>query len=215
MAYGKRSLASPLRLTIPWYALFAAALAFLLMSATHSVAQANSGNSSMATVPAGTRMMVRMTDAVNSNSNNRNDRFRGQLEANLMAGDTVVAPKGTAVFGRLVTANASGNTSGGELELEITDIQLNGQMFSLVTNTASMQGDNAQNTGQTGRGAGMGAAVGAIAGGFSGAAVGAGTGAVAGRVAQGASTSGQVVNVPANTLLEFTLDHPVSLPITR
>jgi hypothetical protein len=73
----------------------------------------SSGNT--VTVPAGTRMLVRMKDAVDSDNSRPNERFDGLLEANLMAGDVLVAPKGTTVYGRLLTAESSGRTSGGEL----------------------------------------------------------------------------------------------------
>ncbi len=65
------------------------------------------------TVPAGTRIMARMIDPIDSDRNRENDRFRGVLEANLMAGNVVVAPKGTTVFGRLVSA---GLPAGGLVE---------------------------------------------------------------------------------------------------
>jgi hypothetical protein len=44
-----------------------------------------------AAVPAGTRLMVKMIDSVDSDKSNPNDRFRGSVEANLMAGSVVVA----------------------------------------------------------------------------------------------------------------------------
>jgi hypothetical protein len=80
-------------------------------------AQAGSPNHqspATATVPAGTRLMVKMIDSVDSDKSNPNDRFRGSLEANLMAGNVVVAPKGTTVFGRVLTAESAGR-SGGQL----------------------------------------------------------------------------------------------------
>jgi len=92
-----------------------------------------------ATVPAGTRLMVKMIDSVDSDKSNPNDRFRGSLEANLMAGNVVVAPKGTTVFGRVLTAESAGR-SGGQLEFDLTDIMLNGQTFSLDTSSNQVQG---------------------------------------------------------------------------
>ena len=178
-------------------------------SSTNPQASATGGANS-ATVPAGTRMMVRMIDAVDSEKSRPNDRFRGSLEANLMAGEVVVAPKGTTVFGRLLTAESAGRGAGGQLEFDLTDIMINGQMHSLATSSKQVQGEGA--SGQTSSGARTGAAVGAITGGVGGAARGAGAGAVAGKIS-GGTTSGERVNVPAGTLVEFALDHPVSLPV--
>jgi hypothetical protein len=156
-------------------------------------------------------MMVKMVDAVDSETSQPGQRFRGSLEANLMAGDLVVAPKGTTVFGRLLTAQSAGGRSGGQLEFDLTDIVLNGQTYSLSTSSNQAQGEGSAS--QAGTGAKAGAAVGAIGGGLGGAMRGAGVGAVAGHAA-GANTTGEKVKVPAGTLVEFTLDHPVSLPVT-
>ncbi len=158
-------------------------------------------------------MMVKMIDPVDSKKNNENDRFRGSLEANLSVGNEVVAPKGTTVFGRLVTAQAASSGQRAQLEFDLTDIMIDGQMYSLATSSKQMQGEDAGG-GQTGRGAGKGAAIGTVAGGFSGAVRGAGVGAIAGNIA-GGTTHGEQVNVPAGALVEFTLEHPVSLPAAQ
>jgi hypothetical protein len=173
--------------------------------------QANNAAGNMATVPTGSRIMVKMVDSVDSERNQANDRFRGSLEANLMAGDIVVAPKGTTVFGRLLTSDSAGR-SGGQLEFDLTDILINGQTYSLSTSSNQAQGGTSG--GGTGTGARTGAAVGALAGGLGGAVRGAGTGAIVGTAAGGA-TSGERVNIPAGTLVEFNLDHPVSLPVAQ
>ena len=188
-------------------------LSVALAGAQQNAAQSSSTNptGNMATVPTGTRMMVKMVDSVDSERNQANDRFRGSLEANLMAGDVVVAPKGTTVFGRLLTADSAGR-SGGQLEFDLTDIVINGQTYSLSTTSNQAQGGTG--SGGTGTGARTGAAVGALTGGIGGAVRGAGTGAIVGTAA-GGSTSGERVNIPAGTLVEFNLDHPVSLPIAQ
>jgi len=138
----------------------------LALSVALSVAQQNAGApgtrsasanpaGNMATVPTGARLMVKMVDSVDSERNQANDRFRGSLEANLMAGDVVVAPKGTTVFGRLLTADSAGR-SGGQLEFDLTDIVINGQTYSLSTTSNQAQGGTG--SGGTGTGARTGAA---------------------------------------------------------
>jgi len=154
--------------------------------------------------------MVKMLDAVDSETSQPDQRFRGTLEANLMAGDVVVAPKGTTVFGRLLRAEAAAGGSGGQLEFDLTDIVINGQTYSLATSSNQAQGQGSGS--QAGTGASAGAAVGAISGGLGGAIRGAGAGAVAGHVS-GGNTRGETVKLPAGTLVEFNLEHPVSLPV--
>ena len=179
--------------------------------ATSSQASA-AGSNGTATVPAGTRIMVRMVDAVDSETSQPDQRFRGSLETNLMAGDVVVAPKGAAVFGRLLAAKSAGSRAGGQLEFDLTDIMINGQTYSLATSSNQVQGQEASGP-TASAGAKTGAAVGAVTGGMGGIIRGAGAGAIAGQVS-GANTQGEKVKVPAGTLVEFTLDHPVSFPVT-
>lgn len=179
------------------------------VGATASQTSASSPNT--VTLPAGTRLMVKMVDGVDSETSQPDQRFRGSLAANLMAGDVLVASKGTTVFGRLLTAESSGARSGGQLEFDLTDIVINGQTYSLSTSSNQAQGQAPSS--QTGTGASAGAAVGAITGGLGGAIRGAGAGAVAGHVS-GGNARGEKVKIPAGALVEFNLDHPVSLPAT-
>ena len=154
--------------------------------------------------------MVTTADAVDSEKSQPDQRFRGSLEADLMAGDVVVAPKGTTVFGRLIAAESASARSGGRLEFDLTDIVINNQTYSLATSSNEVQGQSPES--QSGTGAKAGAAVGAVAGGMSGAIRGAGAGVVASKVSRG-NTQGETVKIPAGTLVEFTLDHPISLPV--
>lgn len=186
-------------------------IAFFLSSLiAPSVRAAADDATSTATLASGTRIMVRTADAVDSEKSQPDQRFRGELETDLMAGDVVVAPKGTTVFGRLIAAESAGSKSGGRLEFDLTDIVINGQTYSLATSSNEVQGQNGGS--QAGTGAKAGAAVGAVVGGMSGAVRGAGAGVVASKVSQG-NSQGETVKLPAGTLVEFTLDHPLSLPI--
>ena len=65
-----------------------------------------------------------------------------------------------------------------------------------------------------GGGAAAGAVIGAIVGGGKGAAIGAGVGAGAGTAVQ-VMTRGEQVHVPSETLLEFSLDQPVTVPMSQ
>jgi hypothetical protein len=65
------------------------------------------------TVPAGTRLLVRMVDGVDSSKQKVGYRFTANLETNLQVGDTVVARGGATVYGRLENAKSAGNMKGG------------------------------------------------------------------------------------------------------
>jgi len=165
----------------------------------------------MVTVPAGTRILVRMTDSVDSSRNRVGSIFTASLQTNLQVGNQVVARAGTPVHGRLAESRSAGRVAGrSELQLELTDIIINGTAFPLLTGEYSVQGSNA--AGGTARrgigGAGLGAAIGAIGG-------NAGRGAAIGAVAGGGSSlisRGEQVRIPSETLLEFRLQQPASLP---
>ncbi len=169
------------------------------------------------TVPAGTRILVRMIDSVDSDKNKVGDRFRASLEEDLIVADTVVAPKGTDVYGRLAEAKEAGKLSGrSQLKLELTDILINQQLQPIMSGDyevsgKSRGGDTAK---KVGGGAVIGAVIGAIAGGGKGAAIGAGVGAGAGTAIQ-VLTKGEQVRVPSETMLEFRIEQPFTVKLAR
>lgn len=169
------------------------------------------------TVPAGTRLLVRMVDGVDSSKQKVGYRFTADLETNLQVGDLVVAPGGTTVYGRLANAKSAGNMSGGaELTLELTDIVINGTAHPLLTSTYEVrsQGKGSNTAKKIVGGAGLGALIGGLAGGGKGAAIGLGAGAATG-TAVSAATKGKQVSVPSESLLEFRLAQPATLPVVR
>jgi len=169
------------------------------------------------TVPAGTRILVRTSDTLDSSRQSAGARFGGTLETNLMAEGVTVARAGTVVHGQLASANSAGRMAGSsELVLELTDIVINGTPIPIVTNTFQVEGrgSGGQTTRSVARGAGLGTAIGAVAGGGRGAAIGAVSGGALG-TARAANSQGQQVTVDRGTLLEFRLQHPVSLPRPR
>ncbi len=167
------------------------------------------------TVPAGTRILIRMVDSIDTTKQTKGYRFTATLETNLQAEDTVVAPRGTTLYGRLVEASSAGRMSGSsELTLELTDIVINGTAYPLLTSTYEVKGKG--EGGNTAKkvvgGAGLGALIGGIAGGGKGAGIGAAAGAATGTAVAGAK-KGQQLQIPSETLLEFRLQQPVSLPV--
>jgi hypothetical protein len=165
------------------------------------------------TIPAGQPMLVRMIDGVDSSKNHVGDIFHASLETDLVIGGSVVARKGTDVYGRLANAQEAGHIKGSaELQLELTRMVVNGQDYPVVSSDYTLKGKGrGTNTAEkVGGGAALGAMIGAIAGGGKGAAIGAGVGAGAGGAVQ-VFTRGQQVKVPSETLLEFRLQQPVTL----
>lgn len=169
------------------------------------------------TVPADTRILVRMVDSVDSSKQKEGYRFTATLETNLQVDDVVVAPRGTTVYGRLTRAESAGRMSGGaNLTLRLTDIVINDTAHPLPTSSFSVrsQGKGEKTTRRILGGTGLGAMIGGIAGGGAGAAIGALSGAAAG-TAVSAAKPGQQVLIPSESLLEFRLAQAVHLPAGR
>ena len=166
---------------------------------------------SMMTVPAGTSLLIRMVDNVDSSKSPPGSRFTAVLETNLQVGNTIVAPAGTTVHGRLAQAKQAGRMAGkSELTLELTDIVIGGTAYALLSSDYQVKGKSsgARSAKRVLGGAGLGAIIGGIAGNAGmGAAIGAAAGTTAALVQKG-----QAISVPSETLLEFRLEQPASLP---
>src|ERR1700734_2021097 len=181
------------------------------MTAVTAAAQKN------ITVPAGTRILIRTVDAIDSSKQKAGFKFTANLETNLQADNVVVARRGTPVYGVLATASSAGKMKGSsELGLELTDIVINGTSYPLLTSSYEIEGKG--EGGNTAKkvigGAGLGALIGGIAGGGKGAGIGALIGGGAG-TAVASSKKGQQLSIPSESLLEFRLAQPVDLPAAR
>ena len=178
---------------------------------------ATAQNTQRVTVPAGMRLLIRTIDPIDSSKQKAGYRFTAGLETNLQAEDTVVAPRGSTVYGRLAEASSAGRMSGSsQLTLELTDIVINGTAYPLLTSTFEVKGkgEGKKTAGKVLGGTGLGALIGGLAGGGTGAAIGALAGA-AGGTAVAASKKGEQLQIPSESLLEFRLEQPVSLPIAE
>jgi hypothetical protein len=166
------------------------------------------------TIPAGTRISVRMIDGVDSTQNHPGDRFQASLQEPLTANGNILVPKGADVYGRLTESKESGKFSGkSQLLLELTGIVVNGQTVPIVTGEYELTGKSrgASTAKRTVGGAAVGSIIGAIAGGGKGAAIGAGVGGAAGAGSE-IITKGDQVKIPSETLLDFTLQQELSIP---
>jgi hypothetical protein len=188
----------------------AAAFAPAAMPA-NSMADSPSGGD--VTIPAGQSLLVRMIDGVDSSKNHVGDVFHASLETDLTIGNTIVARKGTDVYGRLADAQKSGTFTGkSELQLELTRIVIDGKDYPVVSSDYTLQGkgQGSSTAKKVGIGAIAGTIIGAAAGGGKGAAIGAAAGGATGAGVQ-VLTKGAQVKVPSETLLEFRLQQPATV----
>jgi hypothetical protein len=196
------------------FTLAPAASSGMQMAPAAAPAATAAGNGSQVTVPAGTRLLVRMIDSVDSDRNHVGDRFRASLEQDFTVDGIVVAPRGADVYGRLSEAKEAGHFGGkSQLRLELTDILINNRLQPIMTGDYEVAGSSrgSDTAKKVGIGAVAGTVIGAIAGGGKGAAIGAGVGAGAGGAIQ-VMTKGEQVHVPSETVLEFRVEQAFSVP---
>jgi hypothetical protein len=166
-----------------------------------------------AEIPAGTELVVRMVDSINSEEHTAGQKFAATLDAPLMVDGEEVVPAGTDVTVELMEAKSAGRMAGrSELKVEAVQLKFQGRTYYLSTSTFEQRGSSrGKNTAaKVGGGAAIGAAIGAIAGGGKGAAIGAVIGAGGGTAVQ-AMTKGQQIKIPSETRIEFRLDAPVEV----
>lgn len=156
------------------------------------------------TVPAGTHLMVNLDSAIDSRQHKAGHKFTATLEGDIVANNTVVAPRGSKVYGQLTATKKSGRLAGrSEMQITLTQILINNQLKPIVTSGVKAVTDStAKKTAGT---VARGAVIGALADGKKGARTGA-------KIGAGVSvlTSGNQINIPAGTLLDFTLGAPLT-----
>jgi hypothetical protein len=163
------------------------------------------------TVPYGTELVVRLTESLSSELNEKGDTFLGSLASPVMVGDRVVIPAEAGVEGKVIDVQSAGRFSGRpRLAVAMTRLTYNGKIYELRSSQYSKQGASRdlRAVAAIGGGAGVGAIIGAIVGGGRGAAIGSVIGAGAGTGAQAASKAPQVT-LPAETVLNFRLQTPL------
>jgi hypothetical protein len=161
----------------------------------------------------GTQLTVRLVDPIDSEKNQTGDTFHATLNTALASEGEEAIPAGTDIIGHLVDVKSAGKFAGqSEVVLQLDSIHSGGQTYTLQTDQYRKQAaSRSKNTGEkVGGGAILGGIIGAIAGGGKGAAIGAAAGAGAGGAVQGATKS-QQIKLPSETVLNFTLQAPITV----
>ena len=165
------------------------------------------------TIEQGTQMTIRLIDSIDTEKNQVGDTFHATLNAPLSAEGMEAIPAGTDVTGHIVDLKSAGKFAGQSLVvLQLDSISSNGKSYSLQTDQYRKEGSSrGKNTAEkVGGGAIIGGIIGAIAGGGKGAAIGSAAGAGVGGGAQAASKK-QSIKLPSETVLNFTLQAPVTV----
>ena len=175
--------------------------------ATREAEMAQTGPAPTLSVPEGTRLVVRMSDSVDSNRHGAGHRFRGQLESAVVIDGVTVLPRGTVLHGQVMGAQQSGRAVGSSsLSLAFTDVMIDDVLHPISTHGMNARTDNeaGRTVGRTARAAAIGGLIDGRSGARTGARVGAGVSIL---------TSGASVNVPRGTIVETSLRVALVLPM--
>ena len=156
-------------------------------------------------VPAGTKLLVRTQEPIDSNRHRAGHRFTCVLEGDLKVGDRVAAKKGTIVYGQLTAAKQSRRLVGrSEMLIVLNGISVNGKIVPMQSGECKAVSENTtkKTLGRTARAAVIGGLIDGSDGAKTGAKVGLGASVL---------TRGSSIHIPKGTLLEFPLRAQVKI----
>ena len=169
----------------------------------------------MATIPAGSRVRVRLQQAISTEKNSPGDPFVATLDEPLMVNGKMLAPRGSQVEGLLTDVTDSGRVEGrASLTMVLRTLEVGGKQYDLETQPLTLvaQSTKKKDAKVIAGSAAAGAVIGAIAGGGKGAAVGAGIGGGSG-TGYVLATKGDPVAYGPETRFTFSLAGPLDLPV--
>ncbi|MGC2400852.1 MAG: hypothetical protein WA510_13760 [Acidobacteriaceae bacterium] len=170
------------------------------------------------TLPRGTRLEVRLNQAIDVKHAAAGDRFSGTLAQPVVDGNTVVVPAGSSATGEVLVARRRGRFKGKSvIALTLTRLDVNGTEYRIDTGnlSRSKKGKGKRSAALIGGGAGMGMLIGGLATGGVGLLVGGLAGGGAG-VLGAAFTGNRDISIPAETVVTFRLQDALTLaPVTQ
>ena len=154
------------------------------------------------TLPAGTKLMVRLDQQLDSSSAIQGQSWTGTLVNDIPVGNRVALKSGTPVDGLVVAVKRGGHfRESGSLSLRL--IRANDAAVATDVLTRDKEG-HWKSGAKIGGGTVLGAAIGGLTGGATGAVVGGAVGATTGTVAA-ATTGKKPAAIPTEAVLTFTV----------
>ena len=175
--------------------------------------QAYQAPSGPVTIPQGTLLQLRTSEAVVSKRAKDGEPVQFTVIQDVAFGGVLAIPRGATVHGVVSEVKKAGDLGGSaSLTLTLTSLDLGGQNYPLETDAFKVKGPNkaGQTVGNGVGGAILGAIIGGAIGRGEGAAIGAGAGAAAG-VGASAASGGPNAWIPAEALVSFHLKAPLTV----
>ncbi len=155
-----------------------------LQSSSSAFSQpSSSATTSTLTVTAGTVLRVRMANQLSTARQQPGDPFTAYLDSDLLVNGRIVAARGGQVYGRV-----SKSRPGVEMVLSLTEVSLNYRLAPVITNEVTVDARRSQSLSSS-----TGTDISSVLGGGSG--------------GQGA------IQIPAQSVLEFRLQQPLSIEL--
>ena len=177
------------------------------------VAQVPEGPHDPVDLAKGTLVKVRSSEPLDSKKAKPGTPVEFTVVRDVYAAGVLAIPRGATVRGEVVDVKKAGALEGhAELALKLDTLELGGRSYALDSDQFEVKSPNkaGRTAGNAFGGAVLGAIIGGAVGGGSGAAIGAGAGAVGGTAAS-AATPGPRVWIPAEALMDFHLNAPVTV----
>ncbi len=168
------------------------------------------------TIPAGTRIHIRLENAFSADKNSSGDRFAASLDGSLMAGSKVLAPSQSKLLGHLTRTKEPGWGKGrARLTMMLQKLTVDGKEYDLKTHPLTLVARNTVTRDPEEIGGAAGGTLNvAIKGGNNGVAIGAGAGGNSG-TGYLLATKGPPNAYGPELHFAFTLSRPLELPVYR
>jgi hypothetical protein len=160
-------------------------------------------------VPRSTSLSVRMGQTVSAKESSVGDSFSGVLAQSVVVKGVSVFRAGTPVTGTVTASKGQGRFKG-DGALGITISRVGDYKVSTSAYEKTANGKGKRTAGFIGGGGGGGALIGGLAGGGKGALIGGLLGAGAG-TAGAVFTGNKNISIPAETVVTFTLEEPLTV----
>ena len=176
-------------------------------SSSSSTSTASTRPAGTVEIPVGTEIDVRLQNALNSGTNQVEDRFEATTLVDVGVNSRVVIPAGSLMRGVITQVEPATRTNRtARMTVSFDQVTVNGQAYAIRgTVSQAIEGSGIKGeTARIGTGAGVGAVIGGLLGGFKGALAGiliGGGGTIA-------ATEGKEVQLPQGTVLRVRLDSP-------
>jgi hypothetical protein len=164
------------------------------------------------TLPSGTMLPVRLTEAIDVDTAAAGKTFKSVLDDPIMVDGAVVVPRNAVVTLQATGVEQAGKMKGSDkITLKANSLAFGGNKYEIVTAYVEQKGagEGKKTTRKVAGGAGLGAIVGGIAGGGTGAAIGALAGGATGAIMSSQGT--EHLKLPAETRLQFQLSSAVTV----